>query len=155
MALEILVGRHPQELLSLLNSKEFDLNLLDVLDKRITLPTGSIVQLLVLTASLALRCIDVDPMSRPTMHQVSNELLSYTSWSLSCPLHTITLQDLQNIRQQNSLLVAFRWKRLQTHSFAQSTTLQPKWQGWMPLMSGSCSIKNEEFYCTLTVSLSR
>ena len=98
MALEILVGRHPQELLSHLNSEGFDLNLEDVLDKRITPPTGSIVQLVVLTASLALRCIDVDPISRPTMHQVSNEFLSYTSWSLSCPLRMITLQDLQNTR---------------------------------------------------------
>ncbi|KAJ7972606.1 putative Receptor protein kinase [Quillaja saponaria] len=71
VALEVLMGRHPHELLLHLQSEVSDVQLEDVLDKRLAPPTSPIVQDLVLAASLAMKCINENPTYRPTMHQVS------------------------------------------------------------------------------------
>ncbi|KAJ1416638.1 Tyrosine-protein kinase, active site [Sesbania bispinosa] len=94
VALQILVGRYPHEILSCLESGECDQHLVDFLDKRVAPPEGPIVLLLIVVASLILKCIEKDPLSRPTMRQVSQELLSTTWWSLSVPFNMITLQNL-------------------------------------------------------------
>ncbi|XP_027349077.1 probable leucine-rich repeat receptor-like protein kinase At1g35710 [Abrus precatorius] len=77
VALEIMVGRYPYELLLCLESGEFDLQqFIDFLDKRLAPPEGPEVQLLMLVATLILKCIDKDPLYRPTMHHVSQMLLT-------------------------------------------------------------------------------
>lgn len=76
VALEILEGSYPHELLLCLESEEFDQHLLDFLDKRLPLPEGTAAQMLMLVATLILKCIDKNPLFRPTMHHVSQELLT-------------------------------------------------------------------------------
>ncbi|XP_022773729.1 MDIS1-interacting receptor like kinase 2-like [Durio zibethinus] len=78
LALEVLMGRHPKELLSLLPSKPLlqNIRLNDVLDPRLSPPTSySVVKDIVLVAILALACLSVEPKLRPTMKQVSDEFL--------------------------------------------------------------------------------
>lgn len=94
VALAILVGRYPHELLSCLESGGFDQHLVDFLDKRIAPPARHSVQLLILVARLILKCVDKDPLSRPTMHQVSQELSTSSGWSFSDPFRMIKLQNL-------------------------------------------------------------
>ncbi|KAK7336899.1 hypothetical protein VNO77_17450 [Canavalia gladiata] len=75
VALEIMVGMYPDEVLSCLESGEFDVQqFVDFLDKRLAPPEGPALQILTLVASLILTCIDKDPLSRPTMHHVSSRL---------------------------------------------------------------------------------
>lgn len=93
-ALEVLMGKHPQELLLSLQSGEYNLLLANIFDKRLTPPSGHIMQDLVLAATLALICISENPMSRHTMRQVSSELLTGACLPLSIPLHLPTLQNL-------------------------------------------------------------
>lgn len=94
VALQILAGRYPHELLLCIESRNLEKLLVDVLDTRLAPPSGSTMQLLVLIISLSLKCIDEDPKCRPTMHQVCSELLSYARWSISAPFNAITLQNL-------------------------------------------------------------
>lgn len=94
VALQILVGKYPHEVLLCLESRELDQHFIDFLDKRPTPPEGPAIQLLVMVATLILKCVAKDPLSRPTMRQVSQELLSSDFWSLSVPFNMITLQNL-------------------------------------------------------------
>ncbi|XP_057722480.1 MDIS1-interacting receptor like kinase 2-like [Arachis stenosperma] len=94
VALEILAGKYPHELLSCLESGGFDQHLVDFLDKRIDPPTRNSVQLLVLVARMILKCVDKDPMARPTMHQVCQEFSSSSDYSSSNPLRMIKLKNL-------------------------------------------------------------
>ncbi|KAK7267689.1 hypothetical protein RIF29_20367 [Crotalaria pallida] len=57
VALEIMVGRYPRELLLCLESGGLDKHLVDVLDKRLPHSTGPSRHLLILVACLALKCI--------------------------------------------------------------------------------------------------
>ncbi|XP_062115909.1 MDIS1-interacting receptor like kinase 2-like [Humulus lupulus] len=77
--LEIMMGKHPGELLeslSSLRSKTLSENMLlnDVLDQRLLRPTGTLLAAVVLVVSLALSCTESKPESRPTMHFVAQEL---------------------------------------------------------------------------------
>ncbi|XWS44292.1 hypothetical protein CRYUN_Cryun15aG0032400 [Craigia yunnanensis] len=78
LALEVLMGRHPKELLSLLPSNPLLQNIMlkDLLDLRLSPPTNYIdVEDIVLVAILAFACLSVEPRSRPTMKQVCDEFL--------------------------------------------------------------------------------
>lgn len=97
VALELLVGRHPQELILSMQSGEHNLLLANLLDKRLAPPTGPIVQDLVLAATLALICIRENPKSRPTMRQVSSELVAGACLPISVPLHLLTFQDMMDM----------------------------------------------------------
>ncbi|KAE9585524.1 putative protein kinase RLK-Pelle-LRR-XI-1 family [Lupinus albus] len=94
VALEILVGKYPNELLLSLESGGFDQHLVDVLDKRLAPPASLSGQLLILVATLILKCIRENPLSRPTMNQVSQALLSPAGCSDYVPFSKITLLDL-------------------------------------------------------------
>ncbi|XP_061343381.1 MDIS1-interacting receptor like kinase 2-like [Gastrolobium bilobum] len=94
VALQILVGKYPHELFLCLESGELDRHFVDFLDKRVDTPVDPAVPLLILAATMILKCLNKDPLYRPTMHQVSQELLSSTSWSLSVPFSMITVQNL-------------------------------------------------------------
>uniref|UniRef100_A0A803RBI7 non-specific serine/threonine protein kinase n=1 Tax=Cannabis sativa TaxID=3483 RepID=A0A803RBI7_CANSA len=83
VALEILVGRHPQELLSLFSlspsssSTAQDIMLAHILDKRLATPTNCVVvRDIVLVATIALACINANPKCRPSMKHVSQQLLA-------------------------------------------------------------------------------
>ncbi|KAF4390696.1 hypothetical protein G4B88_015586 [Cannabis sativa] len=83
VALEILVGRHPQELLSLFSlqpsssSTAQDIMLAHILDKRLPTPTNCVVvRDIVLVATIALACINANPKCRPSMKHVSQNLLA-------------------------------------------------------------------------------
>ncbi|KAJ1421468.1 Tyrosine-protein kinase, active site [Sesbania bispinosa] len=74
IAPEILMGKHPGELMSSLVSSStalmtYNLFLIDVLDKRPPQPMKSIVGEVIMIATLALACLSENPNSRPTMDQ--------------------------------------------------------------------------------------
>lgn len=78
VALEILVGRYPREVLLCLESGEFDQHFVDFLDKRRVPPERTAAQVLMLVLRLILKCIHKNPLCRPTMNYVSQELLTLT-----------------------------------------------------------------------------
>ncbi|XP_043696307.1 MDIS1-interacting receptor like kinase 2-like [Telopea speciosissima] len=80
LALEIILGRHPGELISsvsLPNRKDIILH--DVLDTRLQSPTQSVAQDLTFSMMLAIACLHTNPKSRPTMQYVSQELGNRTN----------------------------------------------------------------------------
>ena len=83
VALEVMMGRHPGELLvSLLSSVVSDDPVLlpkDVLDQRLAMPVGQLAEEVVFVVKVALACTQVAPESRPTMRFVAKELSAQTS----------------------------------------------------------------------------
>ncbi|GLT51190.1 hypothetical protein SLA2020_246180 [Shorea laevis] len=96
VALEVLMGRHPRELLTLL-SKPYSLQnvmLSDVLDTRLSPPrTRNVIQSIVVAAMLALACLRAKPKSRPTMKYVSQQFVACQRQLLK-PFPTISLLEL-------------------------------------------------------------
>uniref|UniRef100_A0A7N2MPG9 non-specific serine/threonine protein kinase n=1 Tax=Quercus lobata TaxID=97700 RepID=A0A7N2MPG9_QUELO len=75
VTLEVIMGRHPGDLISSFLSTSFasssyDVLLEDVLDQRLALPTRQAVEKVVLVAKIALACLHTNPHSCPTMQQV-------------------------------------------------------------------------------------
>ncbi|XP_058094834.1 MDIS1-interacting receptor like kinase 2-like [Magnolia sinica] len=99
VALEVMVGRHPRELISSLSSpSRHDTLLKDMLDQRLLDPTAEIAQEVLFVVSMALSCIRLDPNSRPTMQYVAQELsISRPSFSLG-PFHALTLRQLMDLK---------------------------------------------------------
>ncbi|XP_040365700.1 MDIS1-interacting receptor like kinase 2 isoform X1 [Rosa chinensis] len=94
VALEIMMGRHPGELLNSL-SENGDMLLKDLLDQRLRCPSSQLAVRVVSLITMALACTSNNPDSRPTMHYVAKELSSTrTRTSLSEPLGTITINEL-------------------------------------------------------------
>ncbi|GKV08691.1 hypothetical protein SLEP1_g20289 [Rubroshorea leprosula] len=96
ITLEVLMGRHPRELLSLL-SKPCSLQnvmLSDVLDTRLSPPRSQTVsQSIVVVVMLALACLRAKPKSRPTMKFVSQQFVTCQRQLLK-PFPTISLLEL-------------------------------------------------------------
>ncbi|GKV35099.1 hypothetical protein SLEP1_g43412 [Rubroshorea leprosula] len=96
VALEVLMGRHPRELLTLL-SKPYSLQnvmLSDVLDTRLSPPRSkNVIQSIVVAAMLALACLRAKPKSRPTMKYVSQQFVACQKQLLK-PISTISLLEL-------------------------------------------------------------
>ncbi|KAH7845394.1 hypothetical protein Vadar_001473 [Vaccinium darrowii] len=69
VALETIIGRHPGDLLSSLESPPSENKMIvEVLDPRIPLPTNPVVaRYIVLVATMAFACLHLEPRSRPTM----------------------------------------------------------------------------------------
>ncbi|XP_004298497.1 PREDICTED: probable LRR receptor-like serine/threonine-protein kinase At4g08850-like [Fragaria vesca subsp. vesca] len=105
VALEIIMGRHPGELFSLVatsslmstkSSLGLHIMLKDVLDPRLSPPRiQPVASSVVMLATLALACLRSIPKSRPTMEHVSKELLNRRP-KLPKPLHEISIQELMN-----------------------------------------------------------
>ncbi|XP_076952457.1 uncharacterized protein LOC143626194 [Bidens hawaiensis] len=78
VALETIGGKHPGDLLSLLNhSTGHGIMLENILDKRLPYPTNrSIEKEIMRVCNVAFACILTDPKCRPTMRNVSQELSS-------------------------------------------------------------------------------
>ena len=103
VTLEVIMGRHPGELISSLLSSassssaspstvgHFLLN--DVIDQRPSPPVNQVAEEVVVAVKLAFACLCVNPQSRPTMQQVARALSK--QWPLlSKPFSVITLGEL-------------------------------------------------------------
>ncbi|XP_050381808.1 probable leucine-rich repeat receptor-like protein kinase At1g35710 isoform X3 [Argentina anserina] len=80
VALEVIMGKHPGDLISNFlslssTSTAQGIHLKDVLDPRLLPPNNQAAERLITVANLAFACLRTSPQSRPTMHQVSQELL--------------------------------------------------------------------------------
>ncbi|CAL5334536.1 unnamed protein product [Camellia sinensis] len=92
VALETIMGRHPGELLSSMESPSTrSIMLADVLDPRLPLPTNPmVVGNIALVTRMAIACLCSEPRSRPTMLRVSQEFQS--CWkTFATPLCAISL----------------------------------------------------------------
>ncbi|KAK9266333.1 hypothetical protein L1049_021422 [Liquidambar formosana] len=108
VALEIMMGRHPGELLSSLSSSSSssstaisygaDMFLKDVLDQRLLPPTGELAEDVVFVVSMALACSRAAPESRPTMQFVAQKLSAGTRAYLSTPIEMITISNLGGLQ---------------------------------------------------------
>ena len=100
LTLEIITGKHPEDLISSLSSPTItisDLLLKDVLDQRLSLPTNEAAGEVLSIAKIAIACLHTIPQSRPTMQQVSQELSTQKS-HLPNTLHTITFGEVVDLR---------------------------------------------------------
>ncbi|KAK0577860.1 hypothetical protein LWI29_001345 [Acer saccharum] len=93
VVLETLMGSHPGQLLSSLDQ---NIMLIDILDRRLSLPKDqTIVQDIVVASSLAFACLCSKPKSRPMMKHVSEEFLIRKT-RVSKPFHEISIAELRN-----------------------------------------------------------
>ncbi|KAI9112163.1 hypothetical protein K1719_016686 [Acacia pycnantha] len=77
LTLETFMGRHPGELiLSFSKACSESILLIDVLDPRLPLPSQKEAHDVTFLVTIALACLNSSPKSRPSMHQVSQRLLS-------------------------------------------------------------------------------
>lgn len=96
VALEILVGKHPEEILSSLQSAPIhNITLCQVLDQRLPTPNMAVSLDIVRVAIIAFACLNPNPCSRPTMKQVSQCFLTQPT-PLAIPLREVSLQQLMS-----------------------------------------------------------
>ncbi|KAM7461200.1 hypothetical protein LguiA_029321 [Lonicera macranthoides] len=97
VALEILMGKHPGDLLSSLTSPSTrNSTVNDVLGPRLSCPIDRLIEWdIVMVMRLAFSCISSNPKSRPTMQSVSQQFL-VRRMPLPKPLHLISLLELHN-----------------------------------------------------------
>jgi serine/threonine protein kinase len=96
VALEILMGRHPTELLtSISSSSSQNVMLHEILDQRLPPPNHLVAQDIFLVATIAFACVHTKPKSRPIMKCVSQEFLSQKK-PIAKPLHAFSLWQLKN-----------------------------------------------------------
>ncbi|RWR96590.1 MDIS1-interacting receptor like kinase 2-like protein [Cinnamomum micranthum f. kanehirae] len=75
VALEIMMGRHPGDVIySLSTSHGRNMLLKDVLDQRLPPPSDDVANEVILTMVFALACLQEHPQSRPNMRLISQEL---------------------------------------------------------------------------------
>ena len=90
VALETLIGKHPQELLSLLMSSSSssslqNMLLSEIIDQRLSPPRNRLVECdVALIAMVAFACLNAKPNCRPTMKQVSQQLLARKGLLAKC-----------------------------------------------------------------------
>ncbi|KAJ0043432.1 hypothetical protein Pint_19265 [Pistacia integerrima] len=95
VALEVLMGRHPEEIISL-SSSDQNVMLIDVLDSRLSPPVNRIVkQEIMLVSIIAFACLRSKPKSRPTMKRVSQEFLKQKT-SFAKSFGKIYISELRN-----------------------------------------------------------
>ena len=107
VALETLVGRHPGDLLSSLQSTSTQsLKLCQVLDQRLPLPNNDIViRDIIHIAVVAFACLNVNPRSRPTMKRVSQSFVTELP-RLSIPFSEVSVQQLKSQELKELLYIA-------------------------------------------------
>ncbi|XP_077250841.1 uncharacterized protein LOC143890150 [Tasmannia lanceolata] len=100
LALEVIMGRHPGDIISsLLSSSEVgrNLQLKDVLDPRLANLEDQVGNEVVLAVSMALACINANPQTRPTMQHISQKFSARTP-SFQKAFHTIELSQLMEFQ---------------------------------------------------------
>ena len=108
VALEVMMGRHPREILSSLSLKlrtatpvsdtaEFLLK--DALDQRLPPPTGQTAEEVVSVVTIALACVRDTPEARPTMRFVAQELSAQIQACLSDQFDNITISKLTGLQK--------------------------------------------------------
>lgn len=99
VALEVMMGRHPGELILSLSSPCGQLALLkDVLDRRLPCPTDRVMEEITTATMIALACVRTDPKSRPDMRWISKELSKEKpDAAYHQPMHTIRLCQLMSL----------------------------------------------------------
>ncbi len=105
VTLEVVMGRHPGDLISSFLSPSFaslsyDVLLEDILDQRLAHPANQVEGKVILVLKIALACLHTNPQSRPTMRQVSQKLSNWKS-PFTKPLHMITLRELIDLDNFN------------------------------------------------------
>lgn len=109
VALEVMMGRHPGELLASLSSSSSsttttlfenqELLLKDILDQRLPPPTGQLAEAVVFVVTIALACTRSTPKSRPNMRFVAQELSAQTHAFQSEPFGMITISKLTGFQK--------------------------------------------------------
>ncbi|ESW11607.1 hypothetical protein PHAVU_008G044400 [Phaseolus vulgaris] len=92
VALETLMGKHPKNILSSLQTTS---TVCEILDQRLPHPTVSVLQDIVVVAIVAFACLNPNPCSRPTMKCISQCFLTRLT-PFNIPLHHISLQQLMS-----------------------------------------------------------
>nr|XP_029120200.1 MDIS1-interacting receptor like kinase 2-like [Elaeis guineensis] len=93
--LEVIMGRHPGDLVSSLSSSDIQHMLFsDVLDQRISPPTTYIIKEVLLLAMIAFSCIRATPQTRPTMQRISHLFISGNIPTIHEPFNSIKLCQL-------------------------------------------------------------
>ena len=102
VTLEVIIGKHPGDLFSSLisgssssstTSSSHHIPIGDVLDQRISPPEHQLVGEVLCLMKTSFACLNANPQSRPTMKQVSQQLLAQRL-HLSKPLPMITCGEL-------------------------------------------------------------
>ncbi|KAG6686833.1 hypothetical protein I3842_11G040500 [Carya illinoinensis] len=78
LAIEVIRGKHPSDFISTLSMPLAleNIQLKDMLDQRLPFPTAQVENELKIVIQLAMKCLNVYPQSRPTMHMISQVLLT-------------------------------------------------------------------------------
>ncbi|KAL0432903.1 UNVERIFIED_CONTAM: putative leucine-rich repeat receptor-like protein kinase [Sesamum latifolium] len=99
VALETISGSHPGGFINSMaqQSDENDIILQDFIDKRLPPPANTMVASdAVRIVSIALACLNPNPKSRPSMKEVSHELLVRKPPKIARPLSTVSMSELMN-----------------------------------------------------------
>ncbi|KAI3865963.1 hypothetical protein MKX03_036822 [Papaver bracteatum] len=104
IVLEVLMGMHPSEIITLFSQSLFasssivgqNTMLTDILDQSIGVPPEVVQNKVMCIAKIGFSCLRSDPLTRPTMEEVSAKLSSSTHSNKSLPksFETITLADM-------------------------------------------------------------
>nr|AAL31656.1 Putative protein kinase [Oryza sativa]AAM08710.1 Putative protein kinase [Oryza sativa Japonica Group]AAP51899.1 Leucine Rich Repeat family protein [Oryza sativa Japonica Group] len=98
VVLEVVMGKHPMELLQTLLSSEQQHTLVkEILDERPTAPTTAEEESIEILIKVAISCLEASPHARPTMMEAYQTLIQQHS-SSSCPIrfNEVTLEQLRN-----------------------------------------------------------
>ncbi|KAE9621888.1 putative protein kinase RLK-Pelle-LRR-XI-1 family [Lupinus albus] len=110
VVLEVIMGKHPGELLTTMSSIRSlssvvdplaQVLLKDVLDQRLPPPSGRLAKVVIVLVSIALACTRTTPESRPTMYSVAQDI-SATITKKACltePFGMITLSQLMEFHK--------------------------------------------------------
>ncbi|KAL7203490.1 hypothetical protein ACSBR2_016722 [Camellia fascicularis] len=104
LILEVLMGKHPGNLISSLSSSPptvYGVLLKDILDMRLPSPGNHVEEEVVLVVQLALACLHTSPQCRPTMRQIS-VALSKQRPPLQNSFHLISLGQLFDVKCSTS-----------------------------------------------------
>ncbi|CAI0548266.1 unnamed protein product [Linum tenue] len=99
VALEVIIGKHPGDLISSLTTttKTTSPSLLkDIIDDRITQPgeDGEVAKGVFAIAKFALACVRAEPSSRPTMQEVTMDMVTFAIPPLTQPFSQVSLEEL-------------------------------------------------------------
>ncbi|XP_078165867.1 uncharacterized protein LOC144560511 isoform X2 [Carex rostrata] len=72
--LELLMGKHPGDMINLSSFNEEEIILQDILDQRIEPPTGQVINEILKMIQIAYECLNNNPSLRPTMQEVVNRI---------------------------------------------------------------------------------